>query len=173
MTDDYEWLLSEVEAWHNAEHDRALAASRDPKQHRATREEQASTHAVSAQELVEHLRSLCESRVSPAPGGVDAIMGSWPGDETDEEILAMLDDDPPWIEGFPTEPGDYWFYRTEPGYPGLTGVTQGRTSPGLSGLIHKAGEFLHEHEHRTPVKRIWHKRLVLPSPPVLGLQRYR
>jgi len=71
-----------------------------------------------------------------------------------------------WIEGFPTEPGDYWFYRTYPGAPSLSKVAQGYSAMSGNGvLIHIAGDFLYPGDFGTPLYRIWHMPLTLPDAP--------
>lgn len=69
-----------------------------------------------------------------------------------------------WIEGLPTEPGDYWFYVLHAGYPSK--VKQGRSAYSANGiLMHVATDFLYPQEYGTPTRRVWHRRLVLPDPP--------
>lgn len=71
-----------------------------------------------------------------------------------------------WVEGLPTEPGDYWFYRTNPGHMSLSRVTQGHTSKNTSGsLLSVASDFLYESSFNGTTKRVWHKPLILLASP--------
>jgi hypothetical protein len=70
-----------------------------------------------------------------------------------------------WIEGLPTEPGDYWFYDTQSGYAAT--VQQGQSVHSANGvLIHVTTYFLRPEQYGTPLRRVWHKPLVVPDPPV-------
>ena len=71
-----------------------------------------------------------------------------------------------WIEGFPTEPGDYWFYMTNPGYPNLSRPIAGRTNRnGQGNLMHVAEDFLRPETFKDALHRIWHRPLDVPEPP--------
>jgi hypothetical protein len=71
-----------------------------------------------------------------------------------------------WIEGLPTEPGDYWFYQTYPGHKTLSRVIQGDAAlSGNNRLICVAGDFIYAESIDGKLKRVWHKPLKLPDPP--------
>ena len=71
-----------------------------------------------------------------------------------------------WSEGLPTEPGDYWFYRVQAGYKGLSRVVQGRSAFSGNGiLMHLAGDFMHDRDFNGTTSRIWHMPMTLPEPP--------
>jgi len=71
-----------------------------------------------------------------------------------------------WIEGLPTEPGDYWFYRVRPGYKSLSRVVQGRSAlTGDGSLMYIADDFLWERDFNGSTSRVWHMVLTLPKPP--------
>lgn len=71
-----------------------------------------------------------------------------------------------WVEGLPTEPGDYWFYKTWPGNKNLSGVIQGTARPMSDGrLMCIAQDFVREDNFNGTTKRVWHKKLTLPEPP--------
>lgn len=72
-----------------------------------------------------------------------------------------------WVEGLPEQPGDYWFYEVTAAYPGLSVPKQGRTELCSDGrLMSIARDFIREESYGRPTRRIWHKPLVLPDPPV-------
>jgi len=71
-----------------------------------------------------------------------------------------------WIEGLPTEPGDYWFYQISAGHKSFSRVTQGTAATtGDGSLMCIASDFLRERDFNGTTKRVWHKPLVLPAPP--------
>ncbi len=73
-----------------------------------------------------------------------------------------------WIEGLPTEPGDYWFYRYRVlrGCKSLSAVEQGSAFvPASGGIMCVAADFLYPQSFNGTTNRVWYKRLVLPVPP--------
>ena len=67
--------------------------------------------------------------------------------------------------GFRKNREDYWFYVLNAGYQ--SSIRQGRTTLTCNGaLMHIATDFLRpESFGKSPLRRVWHMRLALPSPP--------
>jgi hypothetical protein len=79
-------------------------------------------------------------------------------------LFPRADQPPEWVEGLPTEPGDYWFSILRAPHPRY--ITQGSCFMTANNVVMSvAKDFICPQDINGTTRRVWHMPLYLPPPP--------